>query len=174
MADPATLYETDFHAWAEDQAARLRAWPEHLRPNGIDIANIAEEIEDLGRSEARSFESLLTQIVLHLLKLELHPAQENRAHWCKEVAAFRVGALKFQPSRRPKARGSPKLWSERDEWAAEAWRDARARFEEELRIDAPDAAPGIVAALGDEDRPRHDLDSQVLRPGWYPEFRAPG
>ncbi len=42
-------YETDFYAWAMEQAALLRAG----RLSSADIANIAEEIESIGRAEKR-------------------------------------------------------------------------------------------------------------------------
>jgi hypothetical protein len=44
-----TLYERDFHAWANQQAALLRAG----QLSDADIENIAEEIESMGRSEKR-------------------------------------------------------------------------------------------------------------------------
>ena len=37
MPDTASLYDRDWYAWTQDQAARLRAWPEQLRPNGLDV-----------------------------------------------------------------------------------------------------------------------------------------
>ncbi len=42
-------YETDFYAWAMEQAALLRAG----RVAAADIANIAVEIESMGRGEKR-------------------------------------------------------------------------------------------------------------------------
>ena len=39
-------YDSDFCAWSEEQSRRLRA----LRIPGLDIENIAEEIESLSRS----------------------------------------------------------------------------------------------------------------------------
>lgn len=58
------LYDSDFHAWANQQAALLRAG----RLGDADIQNIAEEIESLGRSEKRELVSLLSGLLLHLLK----------------------------------------------------------------------------------------------------------
>src|SRR3954463_9574188 len=89
MSEAAELYDRDFYAWTQDQAALLRAWPEALRPNALDIANLAEEIESLGRSERSSARSLIFQIILQLLKLRAHPDQVHRRHWEKEVLAFR-------------------------------------------------------------------------------------
>src|SRR3954466_4720060 len=106
MSEAASLYQNDFYAWAQDQAGKLRAWPEHLRPNGVDIAHLTEEIEDLARSEERALTSLLFRLHLHLLRLELHPDRRNRKHWAKEVNAFRPQILRFGGPR-PR-RGSPK------------------------------------------------------------------
>ncbi|HEY0420154.1 MAG TPA: DUF29 domain-containing protein, partial [Acetobacteraceae bacterium] len=78
-----------FYAWTQDQAALLRAWPEALRPNALDLANLAEEIDSLGRSQRSAVESLMTQVVEHLLRLRCHPDQTPRRHWQKQITAFR-------------------------------------------------------------------------------------
>lgn len=65
-----SLYETDFYAWANEQAALLRAG----RLSAADIENIAEEIESLGRSEKRELVSRLTVLLAHLLKWRFQPA----------------------------------------------------------------------------------------------------
>ena len=57
-------YETDFFAWTQAQAAALRA----TRPNNIDWANIAEELETMGRSERREVENRIRLILTHLLQ----------------------------------------------------------------------------------------------------------
>jgi len=157
MACPAVLYETDSYAWALDQAAKLRAWPAHLRPNGIDIENIAEEIEALGRSDARAMESLFEQLFVHLLKLRLSPDRTPVGHWRKETTAFRKQLLRFAAPRR----GSPKLWSERHEIAADAWQTAADTFFREAQID------GLQLPAIPETSP-FDLDGEVLNLDWYP------
>jgi Domain of unknown function DUF29 len=59
-----TLYEHDFYAWANEQAALLRAG----RLAEADLENIAEEIESMGRSEKRELNSRLEVLLTHLLK----------------------------------------------------------------------------------------------------------
>ena len=51
-----SLYEEDFYAWTQRQAELLR----RLAPvgNELDMEHIAEEIEDLGRSDLRAAQSL--------------------------------------------------------------------------------------------------------------------
>lgn len=65
-----SLYDTDFHAWAFEQAALLRAG----KLGEADIAHIAEEIESMGRSEKRELVNRLVVLILHLLKWRHQPA----------------------------------------------------------------------------------------------------
>lgn len=64
------LYEQDFFAWANEQAALLRSG----KMAAADFDNIAEEIESMGRSEQRELESRLTILLLHLLKWRFQPS----------------------------------------------------------------------------------------------------
>jgi hypothetical protein len=65
----ATLYDTDFYAWANEQAALLRAG----RLSEADIENIAEEIESMGKCERRELVGRLTVLLAHLLKWRYQP-----------------------------------------------------------------------------------------------------
>jgi len=69
----ATLYDTDFYAWANEQAALLRAG----RLSEADVENIAEEIESMGRSEKRELVSRLNVLLLHLLKWRYQPTHRG-------------------------------------------------------------------------------------------------
>lgn len=69
MADNATLYDIDFYAWAKEQASLLRAG----RLTEVDIENIAEEIESIGRRERRELISRLSVVLRHLLKWVYQP-----------------------------------------------------------------------------------------------------
>ena len=69
MPDP-TLYDRDFYAWANEQAALLRSG----QLSAADIEHIAEEIESMGRSEKRELVSRLAILLAHLLKWQYQPA----------------------------------------------------------------------------------------------------
>jgi hypothetical protein len=64
------LYDEDFFAWSIEQAALLRAG----NLSAADIANIAEEIESMGRTEKRELVNRLAVLLLHLLKWQFQPA----------------------------------------------------------------------------------------------------
>ena len=66
-------YDTDFYQWTLHQAAALAAG--HV--SELDLANLAEEIESLGRRDRRQLESRLEILVMHLLKWRYQP--ERRA-----------------------------------------------------------------------------------------------
>ncbi len=96
-------YDDDFYAWTQDQAKRLRAQARLRQNEPLDWQELAEEIEDLGKSQLHTCESLAERIILHLLLLEVSRATEPRAGWEEEIVAFRVGLeRKLTPSIRRK------------------------------------------------------------------------
>ena len=76
--DPVQLYEQDFYAWTQDQAARLRNL---TGDNRLDTAHLAEEVEDLGKSDKRALESHLTEALKHLCKASAVRSDDPVAHW---------------------------------------------------------------------------------------------
>jgi hypothetical protein len=91
MTDAKTLYDWDFVAWSEQQAEALRAAATaRIGTNqALDWENLAEEIEDLGRSVRRELRSQLTRIVHHLLKLQYSPATDPRRSWRNSIREAR-------------------------------------------------------------------------------------
>lgn len=93
------LYETDFYAWAKEQAALLRAG----QLSAADIENIAEEIDSMGRGEKRELVSRLTVLLLHLLKWRFQP-EKRTASWEASIKVQRnrlVRHLEDNPSLKP-------------------------------------------------------------------------
>ena len=60
----AALYDQDYYLWLETTAKLLR---EGTLPE-LDIDNLLEEVEDIGRSEKRAVYSNLKILLMHLLK----------------------------------------------------------------------------------------------------------
>jgi Domain of unknown function DUF29 len=86
---PEQLYDSDFYAWTQSQAKELRRFARR-RPNvPLDLAHLAQEIEDLGMSERSAVFSLVRQIIQHFLLMEHSPATDQRRHWLDEVDEFR-------------------------------------------------------------------------------------
>ena len=95
---PDDLYIRDILAWSEQQSARLRRVAAGERVNDVDWENVIEEIESLGRSELNAVRSLLSQAMLHALKVLAWPRHSARNHWMHEIANFMLQAkLGFQP-----------------------------------------------------------------------------
>jgi hypothetical protein len=83
---PSTVdYERDFHAWCMEQAAALRGRARPGVNDGLDYANLAEEIECLGRSQRSAIRSQLRIILLHLLKWR-HQPQKRSDGWTTSMA----------------------------------------------------------------------------------------
>jgi Domain of unknown function DUF29 len=97
------LYDADILAWSERQGELLRriAAGERVNDADLDWPNIAEEIEEVGRSELHTVESLLVQALLHELKAKAWPLARGAPHWRAEARRFRGDAAsRFSPSMR--------------------------------------------------------------------------
>jgi hypothetical protein len=68
-------YEQDFAAWLQAQADLLR----ERRFDELDIPNLAEEVESVGRSEFRALESALELILFHMMKWDYQTERQGRS-----------------------------------------------------------------------------------------------
>ncbi|HEV2101017.1 MAG TPA: DUF29 domain-containing protein, partial [Stellaceae bacterium] len=76
-------YDDDFYAWTQHQAEVLRSL--EVTDNRFDREHVAEEIEDLGKSERDAVRSQIRRIIEHLLKLAYAPAEPPRFDWMETV-----------------------------------------------------------------------------------------
>jgi Domain of unknown function DUF29 len=72
-----SLYDKDFALWARQQAVMLREG--HF--DALDIENLAQEVEDLAKSERRELGNRIGTIIEHMLKLDVPTAAGPRAGW---------------------------------------------------------------------------------------------
>lgn len=80
-----SLYDKDFYAWTQEQASFLqsRQWSQ------LDLLNLVEEIESLGRQERRELINRLSVLVGHLLKWQHQPQRRTRS-WVATIAIQRL------------------------------------------------------------------------------------
>lgn len=150
----ATMYDTDFHAWTQEQAAKLRALVAERANLDLDLENIAEEIESVGASDRRELHSRLARIIEHLLKLEDSTLGEPRHGWRSSVRAERISLerlLKQSPSLRRWATGE----------ISDAYTHAAHRLEPQLIQLTMDPLPDTCP---------YDLE-QILTNEWWPMQR---
>jgi hypothetical protein len=96
-----SLYDDDIVLWSEEQAQLIRRLGRARRglPNELDIENVAEEIESVGRSELASVESFLRLLMLHLINIAAVPDSPTAPHWEDEARNFQAEAVtRFAPS----------------------------------------------------------------------------
>ncbi len=96
-------YDEDILTWSERQGAllRRRAAGELVNDAELDWPNIAEEIEDVGRSQLNAVESLLRQALTHMLKAEAWPTSRDAPNWRADAIGFRIDAAsRYAPSMR--------------------------------------------------------------------------
>lgn len=80
-------YEHDVLAWSRAQAAALRR--REAGHNALDYDNLAEEIEDVGKTELHACESQVENILEHMLKIEYFGSPRDVPGRRREIRAFR-------------------------------------------------------------------------------------
>ena len=128
----AVRYEDDVVVWASEQARLLREGRFDL----LDIVHLAEEIEDVGKSEQRELANRMAVLLAHLIKWRHQPGRRG-ASWQVTIRNQRRGIarrLDETPSLRPKL--------DQPDWWAGVWDDATAQAAEETGLsDFPDTCP---------------------------------
>jgi hypothetical protein len=92
------LYETDFYAWTQQQAELLR----QRRWVDLDLENLIDEVEGVGRSDKRQIESQLEVLTAHLLKWKYQPGRRGNS-WMSTIFEQRhrlIGLIEDSPSLR--------------------------------------------------------------------------
>ena len=101
MSMKTDLYDTDFYAWTQEQAALLRA----QKAQALDYANLAEEVESLGYSQHHALESHLEVVLTHLLTWCYCPTRlDTRRGWRLTIREHRrrlARLLHHNPSLHP-------------------------------------------------------------------------
>ncbi|QRE73322.1 DUF29 domain-containing protein [Methylobacterium aquaticum] len=155
--DQPSLYDEDVVAWAEQQAAALRALG--ARPdlsNALDWENVIEEIESVGLSEIRALEGALRAMLVNLLKYLSTPSAQSTRSWPAEIVAFHATASRrYTPSMRQRIRWNG-LWRDATKIAAAEL----AVWGERLAVGLPDENPFTPEELVGED---FTLDWALLR-----------
>lgn len=139
-------YEQDFAAWTAEQSRLLREG----RLVELDLAHLAEEIEDMGKNSQRALLSRLQELLLHLLKWQYQPGRRGN-RWRASIRKQRQGIedlLEDSPSLQPRL--------------AAAYGKCYAR----ARLDAADET-GLALTTFAESCP-WSLD-EVLDPAWLPD-----
>ncbi len=79
-----TLYDRDYYQWLTKTAELLRL----KEFNKLDLENLIEEIESLGKSEKRAIKSNLIVVILHLLKWQYQPQKRSNS-WKSSIREHR-------------------------------------------------------------------------------------
>ena len=85
MPRNSVAYDDDFFAWTQEQARLLRDG----ELADIDVENLAEEIESMGRSNRRELRSRLAVLIMHLLKWRYQPVFRSTS-WSGTIREQRI------------------------------------------------------------------------------------
>jgi len=120
------LYDTDFYAWTLEQSKflSLGQW------QSLDIENLAEEIESLGKQQKQELRNRLGVLIGHLLKWEFQPELRGKS-WRATIREQRdrINLLLTD---------NPSLKSYLDQAVSEAYELALSLVVRETPLDYPD------------------------------------
>jgi hypothetical protein len=124
LEEKVTSYNADVIAWANEQASFIRSGRFDL----LDIEHIADEIEDVGKSELREFENRMAVLLAHLIKWQYQPSHQGSS-WERTIKNQRTLIV-----RRLTKTPSLKAHLREDEFWLEVWADATRIAEVETGI----------------------------------------
>ena len=116
------LYEEDFWLWTQTMVEALRSGSF----SQLDLQNLAEEVESLGRSDRRELQSRLTVLLMHLLKWQFQSDMQSGS-WRGTLAEQRIRILKL-------LKESPSLRSFFEASVEECYDDAKVKASEETGL----------------------------------------
>jgi Domain of unknown function DUF29 len=149
--DRASLYDTDYVAWLEEQVAHLRAG----RLAALDVDNIALELQSLMNSQRQQLENRLEVLIQHLLKWDHQPDQRSN-RWRATVQEQRTRIRRLQ-------RFSPSLRPEVESMTLEVYPDALRAAAIETRLSEntfPAIFPYSAEEIFERELPADDLPDQ--------------
>ena len=97
ISELSKIYEKDHYLWLEKTAELLKAG----KINQLDLENLIEEIENLGRSEKRAVISFLKQLIKHLLLYNYWETERQWSGqgWLEEISNFRFELSQYLDSK---------------------------------------------------------------------------
>ena len=102
----APAYEEDFAAWLEDQAQRARRG----ETDGLDLENIAEELEGMARGDRREIRNRLTVLLIFLLKHMVQPRRRSSG-WIGPIGEQRMRIATVITTAQACDRFLPRYWT---------------------------------------------------------------
>jgi Domain of unknown function DUF29 len=136
-----TPYDKDVILWSQEQARLLRAG----RFAELDIEHLADEIEDVGKSEKRELASRMAVLVAHLLKWRSQPKKRSNS-WRATINVQRKRialALEETPSLKAVMRDP--------DWQEGVWLDALAEVRKETGLgELPETCPWAMEQAAEQ------------------------
>jgi hypothetical protein len=149
MTTKSQLYDQDFYAWTQAQAALLRKGA----MQDLDLEHLLEEIEDMGHSQRDALASHLLVLLTHLLKLAV-AVRERHADLVRVGRGWRTTCRTQRRLLAKRLRRNPSLCPTVPEECAEAYVIARDEAATALDVDeavVPAQCPWTPEQILDED-----------------------
>ena len=130
-----TTYETDFYGWTREQSKALA----NRDMDKMDYNNLIEELEDLANSKERALESHITNLLMHMLKVQYQPEMRTRS-WDLTIKNSKLKAIRL-------LKKNPGMKNELHQIKNDAYESARLEAAKETGLDEevfPEECPWTI------------------------------
>ena len=138
-------YQRDYYGWIQHNVHAIREG----RFKEVDWPNVAEELEDMGKSERRAVRSQLARLVAHLLKWSYEPEARRLSE-----NSWRATIEDARDSMRELVKESPSFQPQLPDFLSSAYRSALAQVVAETNLPKktfPAACPWTLEQVLDDD-----------------------
>lgn len=123
MQHALNLYEKDFYAWTQNQAKFIK----EKAFNKLDLNNLFEEIESMGKQEKRELGSRIAVLLMHLLKWKYQPSRQCKS-WRLTIKEQRLEVKEV-------LRDNPSLKANLTQYIDDAYQKAILKASDETNLD---------------------------------------
>ena len=115
-------YDSDYYGWVQQQAELLRSG----QFDQLDLENLLEEVESLGRSEKRALTSQIVRLYWHLLKWQYQPQKRSNS-WVFSIEDARDEILELLED-------NPSFRRDLESWIPKSYEQARKKAARETGL----------------------------------------
>ncbi|WP_257275085.1 MULTISPECIES: DUF29 domain-containing protein [unclassified Endozoicomonas] len=148
------LYETDFYSWSYQQAELIRQG----RFSELDIDNLLEEVEDMGKARYRTLKSSLEQLFLHALKWQMQSKKYDLHGMDQWYRSWAISIGKQPIAIQQELEENPGLNNKLDEIFLKAYKHARKLAANDMQCKTNDFPPECPWSY-----------EQIMEEGWLPD-----
>ncbi|WP_422412043.1 MULTISPECIES: DUF29 domain-containing protein [unclassified Endozoicomonas] len=158
------LYDTDFYSWSFQQAELIRQG----RYSELDLDNLIEEVEDMGKARYRTVKSCLKGLFLHALKWQMQSKKDDMHDFKEWHTSWLISIGKQRDAVQEELEENPSLNNKLDEILPKAYQSARNQVARSLTENSARSEDGrklrMKIRFCEENSELFDEQKRIFRP----------